>query len=120
MIASSGQLTRTLRITGGKPCREQNPYLVKAYERYSGKGFEIIGVSLDRKGDRQRWLDAIKHDRLAWTQVSDLNYFNNAVAVLYGVKVIPRNFLIDPKGKIVAKDLRDGALNKALSVALTQ
>ncbi len=97
-----------------RPCREENPNVVKAFNRFKDKGFQIIGVSLDQPGAKQKWLDAIHHDGLAWTHVSDLQYWNNAVAKAYGVEGIPQNFLLDPNGKIIAKSLRGEDLEKKL------
>jgi peroxiredoxin len=87
------------------PCRIENPNVVKAYKRFKDKNFTILGVSLDRETGRERWLKAIADDGLVWTQVSDLNFWNNQAAVLYGVNSIPQNFLINPDGKIIAKNL---------------
>jgi peroxiredoxin len=97
------------------PCRQENPNVVKAYNQYKNKNFTIIGVSLDKPNGRADWLSAIKSDGLAWTQVSDLNEWSNAVALLYSVQSIPHNFLIDPTGKIIAKDLRGNDLNSKLA-----
>lgn len=97
------------------PCRAENPNVVKAYKRYREKNFEIIGVSLDRPGKRNDWLAAIKSDGLVWTQLSDLKYWDSEVAKLYGLKAIPQNFLIDPQGKIVAKNLTGDELNSELA-----
>lgn len=87
------------------PCRVENPNLVKAYEAYKDKDFTIIGVSLDNQDGRKSWLDAIRDDQLTWTQVSDLRGWKNEIATLYAVQAIPQNFLVDPNGVIVAKDL---------------
>lgn len=87
------------------PCRRENPNVVKAYNRYKGKNFTILGVSLDRPNGKQKWLDAIHKDRLTWTQVSDLQFWKSKPAALYVVRGIPANFLIDPSGKIIAKNL---------------
>ncbi|HVU94353.1 MAG TPA: TlpA disulfide reductase family protein [Puia sp.] len=97
------------------PCRAENPNLVRAYEKFHAKGFDILGVSLDRPEDKTNWLKAIHDDRLGWTQVSDLGFWNNAVAKEYGVTTIPRNFLIDPQGNIVAKNLGGEALEQKLA-----
>lgn len=97
------------------PCRAENPTLVKAYNAYKDKNFTILGVSLDSPKGRQAWMDAIAKDGLTWTQVSALNSFDNEAAKLYGVKAIPQNFLIDPTGIIVAKNLRGQALEKKLA-----
>jgi peroxiredoxin len=95
-----------------RPCREENPNVVAAYNKFSPKNFTILGVSLDR--DRDAWINAIKKDGLAWTQVSDLQFWNNAAATLYRVQGIPQNFLIDPNGKIVGKNLRGADLEAKL------
>jgi len=92
------------------PCRRENPNLVKVYEQYKSKGFEILGVSLDKAADKAKWIKAIADDKLTWKQVGDLKGWENAAAAQYEVKAIPMNFLIDPSGKIVAKDLRGAAL----------
>lgn len=98
------------------PCRAENPTVVKAFNTYKDKGFAILGVSLDAQNTKQAWIDAIAKDGLVWTQVSDLKSFNNEAAVLYGVKAIPQNFLIDPNGVIVAKNLRGNALEEKLAI----
>jgi peroxiredoxin len=100
------------------PCRQENPNVVKAYKKYKDKNFTIIGVSLDRAENKANWLDAIKSDGLNWTQVSDLKFWNNEVAVLYAIKSIPANFLIDPNGKIIGKDLRGNDLENKLENVL--
>lgn len=92
------------------PCRRENPNLIKAYAKFKDKGFTILGVSLDKSADKDKWLKAIKDDGLTWTQVSDLNAWDNAAAKLYDINAIPMNFLIDPQGKIIAKYLRGEAL----------
>lgn len=96
------------------PCREENPNLTAAYQKYKEKGFEILGVSLDRAGQRKAWLDAIAEDQLRWPQVSDLKGWDNAVAKMYGIRSIPASFLIDPAGKIIARDLRGKELQEKL------
>jgi peroxiredoxin len=96
------------------PCRAENPNVVKAFNQYKDKGFTILGVSLDQPGAQQKWMDAIHKDGLTWTQVSDLKYWDNAVAKQYGIRAIPQNFLLDPTGKIVAKNIRGEELNKKL------
>jgi peroxiredoxin len=100
------------------PCRQENPNVVKIYNKYKGKGFTVLGVSLDRPNGKADWLAAIKSDGLTWTQVSDLKYWGNLAARLYGVQSIPQNFLIDPQGKIVAKGLRGDDLDNALEKLL--
>lgn len=98
------------------PCRRENPNVVKAYEAFKNKNFTVLGVSLDQS--RDAWLQAIKADRLTWTHVSDLQYWNNAVAKLYRITGIPANMLIDPDGKIIARDLREEALHTTLKQLL--
>jgi thiol-disulfide isomerase/thioredoxin len=95
------------------PCRKENPNLVKAYAKYHGKGLEIIGVSLDDKKDS--WLAAIKADGLTWNHVSDLKGWKSAIVTDYGIKAVPTSFLVDPDGKIIAKNLRGEELEKALA-----
>ena len=95
-----------------KPCRMENPNVVKAYKKFNPKNFTVFGVSLDKEKDA--WLKAIKTDNLDWTQVSDLQFWNNSAAVLYHVQGIPQNFLIDPNGKIVGRNLRGEALEAKL------
>jgi peroxiredoxin len=96
------------------PCRKENPNVVKAYQKFKDKNFTVLGVSLDRPGQKEAWLKAIKQDQLAWTQVSDLQFWNNSAAVLYHVQGIPQNFLIDPNGKIVGRNLRGVELETKL------
>lgn len=85
------------------PCRRENPNLVNLHNQFKDKKFTILGISLDI--NRENWLKAIKDDRLNWTQLSDLKYFDNAVAKLYAIKGIPSNILVDPEGKIIGKNL---------------
>jgi peroxiredoxin len=101
------------------PCRQENPNVVKAFNAYKDKGFTVLGVSLDKEGAREAWLRAIEKDGLAWTQVSDLKYWNNAAAQEYGVQAIPQNFLVDPQGKIVATNLRGDELQATLAKLLS-
>jgi peroxiredoxin len=97
------------------PCRKENPNVVKAYQTYKAKNFTVLGVSLDG-GDnaKQKWMDAIAKDGLLWEQVSDLQGWQSTVAQVYKVTAIPANFLIDPAGKIIARDLRGEELNQKL------
>ena len=95
------------------PCRRENPHLVKAYQTYHDKGFDIFAVSLDK--NRDSWLAAIEKDSLTWTHVSDLAHWDSAPAKLYGVRGIPANFLIDRDGIIVAKNLRGDELQETLN-----
>jgi peroxiredoxin len=99
-----------------KPCRAENPAIVKAYQEYNEKNFTIVGVSLDNS--RIAWLKAIRKDGLAWTQVSDLKFWKNKVALLYGVKTVPQNFLLGPDGKIIAKNVRGAELSRKLEEIL--
>ena len=94
------------------PCRKENPNVVLAYKTYHDKGFEVLGVSLDDK--KKLWEKAIEKDGLTWTHVSDLKGWKNEAAVLYGVKLVPTNYLIGPDGKIVAKNLREAELQSKL------
>lgn len=94
------------------PCRAENPNVLKAYSRFRDKGFDVLSVSLDDK--REKWLAAIQADNLQWTQVSDLKGWKNDVAEKYGIRAIPQNLLIDPRGNIIAKNLRGDALEKKL------
>jgi peroxiredoxin/major membrane immunogen (membrane-anchored lipoprotein) len=98
------------------PCRRENPSIVKAYHAFHDKGFDVIGVSLD--DNRTDWLNAIKKDRMYWTQVSDLKGWESEPADLYGIKAIPMNYLLDKSGVIIAKGLRGDALNAALQKLL--
>lgn len=95
------------------PCRAENPNIVKAFNQYKQKNFTVLGVSLDQ--DKGKWLEAIKKDGLTWNHVSDLKYWNNAVATQFGIQSIPASFLIDPTGKIIARDLRGADLDKFLA-----
>lgn len=94
------------------PCRHENPAVVNAYNTFKNKNFTILGVSLDQ--DKSRWLKAIKDDGLAWTHVSDLKYWQNDAARLYNINSIPANLLIDPNGKIIARNLRGEELYQTL------
>ncbi|WEK34040.1 MAG: TlpA disulfide reductase family protein [Candidatus Pseudobacter hemicellulosilyticus] len=100
------------------PCREENPAVVAAWNRYQWRGFTVLSVSLDQPGKKEAWLKAIRDDRLTWSHVSDLQHWNSALAKLYGVRSIPQNFLIDPKGKIIAANLRGAALEAQLETLL--
>jgi peroxiredoxin len=97
------------------PCRAENPNLRRQYDLYKDKNFTILSVSMDDTSTKAAWVNAIQKDSLPWTQVSDLkgDHKNTAVAK-YGVQSIPENFLIDPSGKIIAKSVRGGELNKIL------
>lgn len=96
------------------PCRMENPNVVASFNKFKEKNFTIFGVSLDRPGQKEKWLEAIHHDNLTWTHGSDLQFWNNAAAQLYHVSGIPFNFLVDPEGKIVGRNLRGEDLEKKL------
>lgn len=98
------------------PCRKENPNVVAAYHKFKAKGFEVFGVSLDRT--REDWVQAIEQDGLVWTQVSDLKYFDSQAARLYNVNAIPFSILLDPKGIIIAKNLRGADLERKLEEVL--
>jgi peroxiredoxin len=100
------------------PCRQENPNVVANFRKFNDKNFTVLGVSLDRPGQKDRWLQAIYKDELTWTHVSDLQFWNNEVAKQYRVQGIPQNFLIGPDGKIVAKNLRGSALEQKLCEVL--
>ncbi|RNL75259.1 AhpC/TSA family protein [Sinomicrobium pectinilyticum] len=96
-----------------KPCRAENPHVVKLYEKYKDQGLSIIGVSLDRK--KEDWEKAIAEDQLPWHHVSNLKFWQDPIAQLYNVKAIPATFILDEEGKIIAKDLRGEALDTKLA-----
>lgn len=98
------------------PCRKENPNVVAAFEKYKNKGFNIIGVSLDKEATA--WKKAIEADHLNWLQVSELSYWKSEIAATYGVRAIPANFLLDEKGIIVAKNLRGEQLHQKLAELL--
>jgi len=99
-----------------KPCRQENPNVVAAFNQFKNKNFTVFGVSLDANKDA--WLAAIQQDGLTWNHVSDLKYWNNAAAVLYGIQSIPFNILLDPDGNIIAEDIRGPELFSTLSKVL--
>jgi peroxiredoxin len=97
------------------PCRRENPNVVKVYKEFNKKGFDVFGVSLDQRKDE--WVKAISDDKLTWTHVSDLKYWENAAARLYAIYSIPANFLLDENGIIIARNLREDQLyNKVKEV----
>jgi len=100
------------------PCRNENPNVVANFKKFNSKNFTVLGVSLDRPGQKDRWLQAIHNDELTWTHVSDLQFWNNDVAKQYRVQSIPQNFLIGPDGRILAKNLRGAALEQKLCEVL--
>jgi thiol-disulfide isomerase/thioredoxin len=97
------------------PCRNENPNVVKAYNKYKDKGFTVLSVSLDAESSKAAWLKAIASDGLTWTQISDLKGWKSEAAALYGVSSIPQNFLIDPNGVVIEKNLRGDDLQKKLA-----
>lgn len=97
------------------PCRAENPNLKKAYNIYKPKGLEIFAISLDDKNSKEAWIKAIQDDGLPWIHAADLKGWRNEAAVLYGVKGVPQNYLIDPTGKIVAINIRGEELHKVLA-----
>lgn len=99
-----------------KPCRNENPNVVAAYKKFKSKGFEILSVSLDK--NKTAWTNAIAADNMTWKHVSDLKFWNSTAAQTYGVSSIPFTLLVDPQGKIVAKNLRGEALHNKLAELL--
>jgi len=101
------------------PCRHENPTVVAAYNKFKNKNFTVLGVSLDRPGQKEAWIRAIKDDRLEqWPQVSDLKFWSSPVAKMYNIRGIPQNYLLDPQGKILASNLRGAALEQKLTELL--
>lgn len=100
------------------PCRAENPNVVKVFRKFKDQGFHIIGVSLDRPGQKEKWIKAIHDDELTWTQVSDLQFWNNEVAKQYGIQAIPQNLLLDPEGRIIAKNVRGEELEQKVGDAI--
>jgi peroxiredoxin len=96
-------------------CRKENPNLVRVFNKYKDKPFTILSVSVDRPGQKENWLQAIRDAHLTWTHVSDLKFWDNEVAKQYGITGIPQNFLIDPQGKIVARNLMGERLDGKLT-----
>jgi peroxiredoxin len=95
------------------PCRAENPHLLKAYNQLKDRKFEIVGISLDET--KAAWLNAVKKDAMPWIQVSDLKGFKNEIALKYGISAIPQNFLLNPEGIIVAKNLRGDDVNEKIA-----
>ncbi len=95
------------------PCRQENPNVVKAYSIYHPKGFDILGISLDTS--KENWQQAITADKLSWTHASDLKSFEGATERLFHIEAIPSNFIIDPKGIIIAKNMRGAELEDFLN-----
>lgn len=101
-----------------KPCRDENPNIVRVYEKYHDEGLNIVGVSLDRPGQKERWEEAIAQDNLEWNHVSNLMYWDDPIAKKYGIRAIPAAFLLDENGVIVAKDLRGEDLENKVAELL--
>lgn len=100
-----------------KPCRAENPNLIDLYSKWKDKGLEIVSVSIDKVVDKEKWLAAIIEDKITWIQVWDEKGTSNKD---YGITAIPRTFLVDETGKIVAKDVRGEELNKFVESFLTK
>lgn len=98
------------------PCRAENPNILKAFNAYKEKGFTVIGISLDNNA--ANWKKAIRDDKMPWTQLSDLKGWKNEVASYFGIQSVPSNLLIDPSGKIIARDLRGAMLENKLNQLL--
>lgn len=101
-----------------KPCRVENPNVVKLYNKYHDKGLNIISVSLDKPDNKDAWTDAIKQDQMDWHHVSNLEFWNEPIAQLYGVTAIPATYLLDENGVIIDKNLRGAALQNKLESLL--
>ena len=99
------------------PCRKANPHVVETYKKYNSKGFDVFSVSLDRPDGKEKWIQAIKQDGLLWdSHVSDLKWWDSAPAATYGVRAIPKTFLIGRDGKIVAVNPRNNLEEELLKV----
>lgn len=101
-----------------RPCRMENPNVVRVYEKYHEKGLNIISVSLDREGQKDRWLKAIEDDKMNWYHVSNLQFWQDPIARQYNVSAIPATFLLDENGKIIDKDLRGQQLEIRIAALL--
>ena len=100
-----------------RPCRVENPNLVRLYKAYNKDGFDIIGVSLDRT--KEQWEQAVEDDNLLWTQVSNLNFWNDPIARRYSIRAIPQSFLINKEGVVIGKNLRGNDLEENIKFALS-
>jgi peroxiredoxin len=100
------------------PCRAENPNVVKAFETLKNNGFTILSVSLDFAGAKAAWLTAIKKDGMPWTNISSLEGFKNPIATAYNIQSIPQNFLIDPSGKIIGRNLKGEDLAEQIKVLM--
>ena len=101
-----------------RPCRMENPNVVKVYNKYHDKGLNIISVSLDKPGQNERWIKAIKDDKMDWYHISNLKFWNDPIAKMYNVRSIPATFLLDENGNIIAKNLRGPALGSKIASLL--
>ena len=101
-----------------RPCRQENPNVVKLYNKYHDKGLNIISVSLDRPEEKDRWLQAIENDKMDWYHVSNLKYWQDPIVRQYGITAIPATYLLDEKGIIIDKNLRGDALAEKLESLL--
>ena len=100
------------------PCRQENPNVVALYNEFHAKGLNIIGVSLDKEGEGDKWKEAIAKDGLTWPEVSNLKWWQDPIAKQYNVQSIPATFLLDASGKIIAKDLRGEELKAKVASLL--
>ena len=100
-----------------RPCRIENPNLVRLYKKYNSSGLQIIGVSLDRT--KEQWEKAISDDNLPWIHVSNLNFWNDPIARQYSIRAIPQSFLLDENGYVIAKNLRGLNLEEKVELALS-
>ena len=100
------------------PCRNENPNVVAAFQKFKDKNFTILGVSLDRPGQKDNWMKAIKDDQLTWTHISDLKFWDSQAVSVYGFDGIPYNVLVDPQGVIIAENLKGANLIKTLEQKL--
>ena len=100
------------------PCRRENSNVVRAYNNFKDKGFDVLGVSFDKEPDK--WIEAVRLDELTWHQVSDLQGWGNSAGKLYGVNSIPANVLLDPQGTIIAKNLRGKNLRLKLEELMSR
>ncbi len=103
-----------------KPCRAESPNLLLAYNKHKNANFQIVSISLDLASQKEAWLKASKEDGVVWTNLCDLNTSRNEIAAMWNIEAIPASFLIDPTGKIIAKNLRGKILHTKLDEILTK
>ncbi len=101
-----------------RPCRVENPNVVRVHNQYKDKGFNVISVSLDRPDQREQWLKAIEDDKMDWYHISNLQFWNDPIAKQYGVRAIPATYILDETGRIIAKDVRGPALGQKIGELL--